>query len=123
MKRSPLKRKTPMKRGGGNLKRSPLKKVSDRRKRESAIYSQRKNEYFQNLAQEQGSTHALCEVCIAEGNKNPKLAQDWHHVLPIGRGGSLNQSEDLMVALCRTCHNNIHDNMKWAEENGWLVRG
>ena len=115
MKRStPLKRKSPMSRGSG-LKRSPLKKVSDKRKKELALYSKRKKEYFKDLAEKQGRDFPLCEICGKEE------ATDWHHVLPLGRGGKLNQPEELMLATGFRCHRWIHDNPREAKENGWLV--
>lgn len=124
MKRTELKRKTPLKRTGfrnkekgKGLKRTPLKKVSRKRSTELSEYSRRKKEYFSALADQQGEENPACEVCAK------RLATDWHHVLPLGRGGKLNQPDELMLAVCRTCHNKIHDNMKWTEEQGYLLKG
>ena len=135
MKRTELNRKTPLKRTGFSnkeknpLKRTPLKKQSARRKSELAEYRERKREYFSHLRKEQveeglnpPENAPWCEVCVAEG-WDLRPAIDWHHVLPLGRGGRLNQPWELMLAVSRHSHDKIHGNMKWAEGKGYLLRG
>lgn len=117
MKKVPLNRRTPLK-SGGNLKRTRIKPVSDKRKRELAKYSRRKKAYFEKLAESQGRA-GQPPWCEAFGP--PLVAVDWHHVLPLGRGGKLNQDESLMMAVSREAHNWIGRYPKQAEEKGWLV--
>lgn len=95
MKRSPLKRKT------------PLNRVSSKRAEELKEYRKLKREYIKK--------QSICEIC--ETNK----AIDIHHRLPLGRGGKLCDTT-IFVAVCRLCHNYIHNNPTYAEENDWILR-
>jgi len=113
MKRTPLVRKTPLKCKGNGLKRTPIKRISAKRKDELREYRRRKKEYFAMLAEKQGFDRCLCEVC------GERFAKDWHHVRPLGAGGKLNQEE--MLAVCRTCHNWIHANPGEARKRLLLI--
>ena len=95
MKRSPIKRKT------------SLNRVSSKRAEELKEYRKLKREYI--------TRKPICEIC--ETNK----ATDIHHRLPLGRGGKLCDTT-IFVAVCRFCHNYIHNNPAWAEKNNWILR-
>lgn len=124
MKRSPLKRKTPLKRGTSQLKRTPLNRVSksksstDKRKK----YEKAKKEYMHDRA----SKKHHCERCEGLfGIEN----LDLHH--KAGRTGSSMNDEGVIElnytnkrtfsAVCRTCHDWIHRNPKQAREENWLI--
>lgn len=114
MKRSPLKRKT------------PLARVSKKRKDELAIYRRRKQSYFLRLFQAQQDAGLApkdmtpwCEVCVQEGWKL-RPATDWHHKKSIGRGGKFLQAPELMLAVSRYAHDRIHGNPIWAKERNYI---
>jgi hypothetical protein len=104
MKRTPLKRKTPMKRGGFGLKRTKLKQVSKRQASRNSLYSRQRREYL--------DVHPKCQVC------GERAATDIHHTA--GRGKSTNDASTFL-AVCRECHNRIHQHPAWARENGYLA--
>lgn len=113
MKRTPLKRKTPLKRGTSQLKRTPLNRVS---KSKSAVerrskYAKAKKEYMNNR-----KFPDSCERCGEHvGIKN----LDLHH--KAGRAGDLMHDQDFFAALCRNCHNQVHEYPKESREAGWLI--
>jgi len=122
VKRSPLKRKTPLK-GGSQLKRSPLRKVSNSKnaKAKRNKYKESKKEY---MSGRKNPHHCeACEGLIGIDNL------DLHH--KAGRAGStINLEGELELNLtnkinfmsaCRTCHNWIHANPKQARERNWLI--
>ena len=89
------------------MRRTPLRRVSRKRAQALKIYRVSKSDYL--------SVHPTCEVC-AESE-----ATDIHHKLPLGRGGKLNDSS-IFLAVCRVCHNKIHHDPKWAEQEGHLLK-
>ena len=56
----------------------------------------------------------LCEVC-KDAN-----AIEIHH--SAGRTGRLLNDETHFVAVCRSCHNWIHENIQQAREAGWIAQ-
>ena len=58
-------------------------------------------------------SNPTCTIC------NLNESTDIHHQLPLGRGGKLNDVT-IFLAVCRACHNKIHQDPKWAEENNYL---
>lgn len=88
MKRSHLKSRTPM------------KKVSDKRKREGKIYSQLRKKHLE--------ANPYCKVCGIP-------ATDLHHAK---RRGKHYLDEKSYVSLCRLHHQRAHDNPTWAKEMG-----
>lgn len=89
------------------MKRSPLRRVSPKRAKALKAYRVHKLKYM--------SDHPSCEVCEV------LPATDIHHKLPLGRGGKLNDVS-IFLAVCRVCHDKIHHNPLWAEEQGYLLR-
>jgi 5-methylcytosine-specific restriction endonuclease McrA len=98
MKRSPLKRKTPIKRGGR------LKPVSKKRAKQNKVYSSVRLDYLQH--------NPLCERC---GEKADQI----HHKR--GRFGERLNDKDFFMAVCMTCHNWIHSNSIEAYSKGYLL--
>lgn len=100
-----LRRKTPLKAKSGFKKRGgKLNPISARLKKRSIEYSRVRREYLEEK-------NGRCEVCDRE-------ATDIHHKSGRGR----NTCEKLtFLAVCRPCHQRIHDNPAWAKEQGYLV--
>jgi hypothetical protein len=95
-----LRRKKGFKKTGGKLKA-----LSGSRKVKNAEYEKAKAEYFQEK-------NYQCEICN-------QAASDLHHKK--GRGKFLCDKSSFMAA-CRKCHLTIHANVKWATENGYIIR-
>ena len=89
------------------IRRTPLRKVSSRRKEELKFYRKLKHDYI--------ADHMSCEVCL------DAAATDIHHKLPLGRGGKLCDTS-IFMAVCRFCHSKIHNLPKWAEQQGYLTK-
>lgn len=104
MKRTPLKRKTPLKRGKG------LAKASKARKLIQAQYVRQRNAFLKK--------NCMCEACL-EFRMVRRDANDVHHKQ--GRTGNLLLDESKWMAVCRYCHDWIHDNPKEATARGWLI--
>lgn len=103
MKRTPLKRKTPMKRGGSTLKRTPLRKVSKKQAARNDLYGKQRKEFL--------AAHPQCAVCGGQ-------ATQVHH--KAGRGARTNDVSTF-IAVCARCHDWIHfGNPAAAREQGFL---
>ena len=92
MKRSPLKRKT------------PLRKVSSKAAKDMRRYSLRRKRFLE--------LNPICQWALCF-NKST----DVHHVK--GRGKNL-LAEESWKALCRRCHDWLHRNGRLARKLGWL---
>lgn len=99
MKRSPLKRRTPLKSKGR------LRNASTKRQREYKEYTQVRNTYL--------TLHPICERC-----KKSK-ATDIHH--KAGRVGKWLCRHEFFAATCRPCHDEIHANPTAARQQGWII--
>lgn len=99
MKRVPLTRRTPLKRSDKPLKRTRLAKVSKKRKALMAKVKPFRDRYL--------ASKLLCEVCI----KRPPVEV---HELTRGpaRESSLDKPE-VVLAVCRKCHDLLGDYSKW----------
>tara|TARA_B100001939_G_C16927365_1_gene612338 strand:+ start:1707 stop:2051 length:345 start_codon:yes stop_codon:yes gene_type:complete len=114
MKRTPLKRKTPLKRGTSQLKRTPLNKVS-----KSKSSTERRNKYAKakrEYMHDRGSKKDYCERC--EGKFGVDRL-DLHH--KAGRAGSKIYDKEFFAVLCRSCHDEVHKYPKQSREEGWLI--
>lgn len=87
------------------MKRTSLRRVSSKRSKQLKEYFVLRADYLEE--------HRLCEVC-----KTSK-ATDIHHRK--GRAGTRLNDTQYFIAVCRDCHNQIHDNPKWAYETGLLL--
>ena len=118
MKRTPLYRTQPLRRGS-NLKRSRLQSVSPKRRNLNAARSRFvKNELDNRVRCEAGivihrATDSQWIAC--QGN-----AIELHEPLTRARGGSILDPANT-VAICRACHNWIHANPGLATEAGLLI--
>lgn len=92
MKRSPLKRKT------------PLRKQSKRRKVEYKEYMRKRAILLEQKP--------VCELC------NSKPSTQCHH--RNGRNSKNYLDETTFMALCAGCHERIENNKSWARANGYL---
>ena len=105
MKRTPLKRKTPLKRTGSL---APVSKKRAKTNRQRAKF-----------VQEELSNRAYCEAKI------PQVCTRWsteiHEPYPRSLGGSILDRAN-SVAICRMCHRWVHDNVAEAEKIGLLKR-
>ncbi len=98
-----IQRRKPLKRSTQPLKRSPLRRVSKKRHRESRIYSA--------LRAAQLIANPACEVCHCA------IYLDLHHLK--GRG-KFYLDPTTFLTVCRSCHEKIHANPSWARANGYL---
>lgn len=108
MKRSPLRRRTPLRNGGTGLRRTPLKPRSKRQRKRDQEYPVVR---VQALIRDKGRCQR--EGCCAE-------ATDVHHRR--GRVGADLTDLELLVSLCRSCHDECHANPAWARSVGLMVR-
>lgn len=99
MKRSPLNRKTPLRRTGWPKKSGVAKRKG---------YGQT---WVWCMDRANRRCEARTEVCAGH-------ATQVHHVLPRGRGGD----DDLgnLLAVCLPCHSHIHAHPVESLERGWL---
>ncbi len=116
MKRTPLQRKTPLQRGNSTLRRTPLAKQSAKRKTEQAA----RRKLVTRLLHERPRCQAG-PLIIAEqpGFRCGGWSVDIHEPLTRARGGSI-LDEDNAIALCRLCHDWIHEHPEPATRLGLL---
>jgi hypothetical protein len=100
------------------MKRTPLKRVSTKRSKELKEYSKLRKAYLE--------AHPYCEVYMAEygleykgGPVDAPKATDIHHRR--GRWGSRLNDTRYWLAVCRAMHEDIHNDPKWAYEQGYLL--
>jgi len=107
MKRTPIKRKTPLKRGNKPLKRTPLNPMSKNPNAvaKRSLYAKNKATYMKD--------NPRCEICARKG----KL--DLHH--KAGRTGDNYTNIATFMAVCRMCHDWIHSHPKESREKGYLI--
>jgi hypothetical protein len=98
-RKTPLRSKTPLKRSGR------LRAASPKRQNEYNKYAKEKKAYI--------AIHPQCERC------NTKKATDLHH--KAGRVGQWLYRSEYFAALCRKCHDWIHQNGKEARSLGWVI--
>lgn len=118
MKRTPLKRKTPLKRGTKGLKRTRLKPMSDAKKIEHGHYLIEKALYLRD--------HPYCECHdFVSGHRGLYIisrgmvhSRDVHHKK---RRGKLLRAQEWWLACCRNCHDYIEANKKWARSVGLIL--
>lgn len=97
----------PKKKKSTGLKKTKLKPVSEKQKKELQIYSDLRRIFLQK--------NPLCQV-KEHGCTN--ISTDVHHSRK--RGKFLNKVET-WVSCCRNCHDYIEMNKLEAREKGWLI--
>lgn len=118
---SVIQRRTPLKRGTSQLKRTPLRKVSKKRAKDGKIYSAKRKAFL--------IAHPVCEVWLYQigGITLDQLrgthidappSTEVHHMAK--RTGSNYLDESTWLAVCRENHIRIHENTAWARANGFL---
>ncbi len=98
-RKTPLRSKTPLKRGGR------LRGASPKRAKQYREYDKVKGAYL--------ALHPQCERC-----KNKK-STDIHH--KAGRVGQWLCKYEYFAALCRECHDWVHANGRDARKLGWII--
>ena len=117
MKRSPLQRKTPLKRTQITKKRPMLKRTKINTASKDPKKVKERKEY-KNLRRDYLLNNPTCQFVDKHGVRCEHQATDIHH--KAGRGRLLNDI-NYWMGLCRHCHDFIHNNQKWAMEVGFLV--
>ena len=87
-------------------KKAPIKKVSDKRKEDNAVYKKLRDEF---MSQKEN------QICPITG----KPTTDLHHKK--GRVGKLFLDTRYWVALSREGHKFVEENPIWAKENGYSL--
>ncbi len=107
MKRTPLKRKTGLKRTG------KLRVRSKKRQKEEGQYNKRVKEWKLE--------NPFCLAChrIFPADPPSRPTRDCHHMA--GKEGKLLLDESWWLPVCRSCHNWIGDHANWARELGLLA--
>ena len=120
MKRTPLKRKTPMKRSGFKKRalsqltglgwpqvkpRKRIRPVSKRRQKDNKEYTRLRKEFLAH--------YSICEVttCL-------KKATQVHHK---ARRGKFYLRADTWLPVCAEHHQQIEENGEWAKANGYTL--
>lgn len=86
------------------LRRTALNKVSKKRRVQWKTYSEKRIDFL--------ADHPTCQNCLR------KKSVDIHH--KEGRIGTAYLDEKTWAALCRFCHDWIHQHPREAREQGWL---
>lgn len=89
------------------MKRTPLKKVSRKRAKELKVYSELRKLFL--------SARQYCEIFV---DGCTRRATELHHVN--GRNGRRLLDTQWFLPSCRNCHRYLHDNPRFARENGFL---
>ena len=92
-----------MKRSGPLKRKTPMKRISDKRRKEGKEYAKKRSLFLTQLP--------LCEVCMKA------KSTDVHHIA--GRGINY-LNEETFLATCRQCHEKIHREPIWARKHGYL---
>lgn len=88
------------------MKRSRIKPISDKRRERMKAYKLLREAFLE--------ANPICQVC------GDAKATDVHHKR--GRFGSRLNDTDHWLAVCRQDHHRIHNNPKWAYEQGHLLK-
>lgn len=105
MKRTALKRKTPLKRGG------KLRSVSKKRNNQKGDYKTMAAQFLE--------VRPECQVCFLEHPNWARSSEEVHHIR--GREGLMLTRKEFWLAVCRPCHNLIEMNRGWAYDKGYLA--
>jgi hypothetical protein len=86
------------------MKRSRLRSMSKKREAAAREYSTKRAAYL--------AKHPTCHRC------NRRHSRDVHH--RTGRHGTNYLDDSTWSALCRACHDEVHQYPKQARQDGWL---
>lgn len=101
MKRTPLKRKTPLQQGPRTVRHRTARRVDDKEFLPSVKYEAARRAHF---------------TCKFPGCE--RAIQCYHHILMRSQGGK--GSVDNCMPLCHRHHQHIHSNPEESYEQGWL---
>jgi len=87
------------------VKRTPIRAVSDRRRKRDAVYAKRREQVWKR-------GNGMCEYCTMTA------MTDVHHLA--GRVGPDPHRLDNLIGLCRPCHDRAHANPDWARQSGLM---
>lgn len=87
--------------------KNPVKKVSAKRSVENQQYARLRKEYLE--------AYPVCEVVECH-RKSTQI----HHIK--GRANDLLNDVNYFLAVCDLCHQRIHAEPKWAEENNYIEK-
>lgn len=99
-----------------SLKRTPLKRVSEKRKRKAELEKQERDTDMEFYLSIWNSREHICEYCGAKLGKEP-LTVYFDHILEKSKYPELRYNEKNIWLLCMTCHDNksrgnLSDSMK-----------
>lgn len=100
-----MTRKTPLRSNKPLLRKTRLRPASPKRKKQYDEYKNVRKAYL--------ALHPTCERCRVE------RSTDIHHKAQ--RYGALLNNWELFAALCRACHDFLHQNAREARKQGWIV--
>lgn len=83
-----------------------MRRTSKKRTQQTKEYNKKRAEYLHNTP--------LCERC------GPQFATEVHH--KAGRNGERLIDSRYFMAVCRSCHEYIHNNPNESYKKGWLLR-
>ena len=96
----------PRTRAADSVKRTRLKPISNKRRTQLRDYYILRKDFLRQ--------NPVCEIC--KRNK----PWDVHHQK--GRNGRLLLNDFYWLAVCRGCHDLIHEHPAWAREQGYIIR-
>lgn len=128
-RKTPLRPKTPLKSGGSSMKRTPLRRVSVKKARETKRYWPIRKAFLERVP--------YCEICVSRktklhldevrSNAIPSRVKLWYIASPsveihhlFSRNGSLLCDERGFVASCRACRDYPKDHPEEARKLGLL---
>lgn len=117
MKRTPLKRKTPLRASAEKAIKvtwSRLKPVSKKRSAQLREYAKKRKAFLEK--------RDFCDLCVIKhaGDEHPiNRATEVHHRAK--RRQDMLNDERFWMALCRPCHRYLEDNKGWARERAYLL--
>lgn len=94
--------------------KKPLKKKKNKSFRNMSVKREGEYKIYRPLRDKYMKEHPICERC------NNAPSNDLHH--KAGKIGKMLYDILHFSALCRNCHNWVHDNPKEANEEGWLYK-
>lgn len=103
-------RRTELKRGTSQLKRSQLNQVSSKRRAENRVRT--------GVLADKRATGQGCEAKAIKECTN--AMDDGHEIVTRGRGGSITDSANV-ITVCRTCHSWISEHPKEASCMGLVI--
>jgi hypothetical protein len=87
--------------------KKPIKKVSAKRAIENKEYARLRKEYLE--------VYPVCEVVECH-----RKSTEIHHIK--GRANELLTDVNFFLAVCDVCHQRIHAEPIWAEDNGYVIK-